>query len=149
MAATSLVVTTAGSTFSVANTTPATYDQTGFSALSYTQIGEVLDAGTVGAMYTLVTHQAISNRAVIKRKGSYNNGALTLKLGRVASDLGQQAMVTAKNSDQSRSFKIVLQSGTTLFFSGQVMSFTTIMGNVDTILGAEAKVEIDNDILEF
>lgn len=149
MAAISSVVTSAGSTFSVASTTPATYDQTGFSALSFTPIAEVVDAGTIGAVYTLVTHMAIGNRAVIKRKGSYNNGTLTLKLGRVSSDLGQQAMVAAKSSDLSRSFKVSLQSGSTLYFTGQVMSYTAIIGNVDTILGSEAKVEIDNDILEF
>ena len=141
--------TTAGTTVSIAaNTTPAAYDATGFEALSYDEIAEITDAGEFGKQYALVTHNPIATRRTVKRKGSYNDGAMTLQLARVSSDDGQAAAVSALDSDTLSSFRVVLQDGTSLYFIGVVMSYTTNLGNVDQIVGSMLSVEISGDILE-
>jgi hypothetical protein len=140
--------TTAGTTIGIELALPATYNQAGFAALTYETIGEITDAGEFGRQYNLVTHNPIGDRRTVKRKGSYNDGQLTLQMARVPADLGQADIQTALASDTSSSFEVTLQDGTILYFTAQVLSYTTNLGNVDQITGATVVVEIDNDIVE-
>lgn len=142
----SLAITSAGTTLSV-GVAPATYDAAGFGAVSYTQVAEITNIGSFGRKYNLVKHNPVDSRATVKRKGSFDNGQLQLKLAKT-SDAGQGVLSTASTSDNSYSFKIVLPSGKIEYFTGQVMSFVIDVGSVDQILGATVDVEIDNTIIE-
>ena len=142
------VFTSAGTTLGISAVLPATYNAAGFALLSFTDIGEITDMGEFGREYALVTHNPLGDRRTVKRKGSYNDGALTMSLGRVPSDAGQTLLRTACNDDDSYAFVVTLQDGTKQYFSGQVMSYTTSVGSVDQITGASVMVEIDNDIIE-
>jgi hypothetical protein len=145
--ANSKVRTSAGTTLSVSATAPATYDNTGFAALSFTAIGELVDLGSFGKKYNLVSFSPLGDRKVVKRKGSYNNGTLSLKLGSSPTDAGQIAMQTGSTSDNSYSFKVTTQSGSIFYFSGQIMSWMLEIGSVDQIMGASCDVELDNDVV--
>jgi hypothetical protein len=140
--------TSAGTTIAISAALPATYNSTGFAALTYTSIGEITDAGEFGKEYNLVTHNPLADRKTYKRKGSYNNGSMTLQMGRVPDDAGQVLLLAAQDSDDSYSFKITLQDGTVNYFTGQVMSYRTSIGSVDTITSASVTVEVDSDIVE-
>ena len=142
------VFTSAGTTLGISAALPATYDATAFATLTFTDIGEITDMGEFGREYALVTHNPLGDRRTVKRKGSYNDGALTMSLGRVPSDAGQALLLTARDDDDSYAFVVTLQDGTKQYFSGQVMSYTTSVGSVDQITGASVMVEIDNDIIE-
>ena len=142
------VFTSAGTTLGISASAPATYDDTGFVALTFTDIGEITDMGEYGREYALVTHNPLGDRRTVKRKGSYNDGALTMSLGRVPSDAGQVLLLAALDSDDSYSFEVTLQDGTIQYFTGQVMSYTTNVGSVDQITGASVTGEIDGDIIE-
>lgn len=126
---------------------PATYDQAGFEALVYLTIGEIADAGEFGRQYNLVTFNALDTRKTLKRKGSYNDGQLNLQLARVPADAGQFAALLALDSDTNASVRVTLQDGTNLYFTVQVMSYTTNIGNSDQITGATMLLEITNDII--
>ena len=140
--------TTAGSTISLVNALPATYDQVGFEALTYVEVGEITNLGEFGKEYTLVTHNPIADRRTRKRKGSYDQGSLSLEMARVVSDAGQVLLLDGQDLDNSHSFKIVLQDGTALYFTAQIMSFKTTLGDVDSITSASCEVQIDSDIVE-
>ena len=142
------VFTSAGTTLGISAALPATYTSTAFALLTFTDIGEITDMGECGREYALVTHNPLGDRRTVKRKGSYNDGALTMSLGRVPSDAGQALLLTARDDDDSYAFVVTLQDGTKQYFSGQVMSYTTSVGSVDQITGASVMVEIDNDIIE-
>lgn len=142
------VFTSAGTTLGISAALPATYDATAFALLTFTSIGEITDMGEFGREYALVTHNPLGDRRTVKRKGSYNDGALTMSLGRVPSDAGQALLLTARDDDDSYAFVVTLQDGTKQYFSAQVMSYTTSVGSVDQITGASVMVEIDNDIIE-
>lgn len=143
------VFTSAGTTVSISSILPSPYSAGGFGNISnFVEIGEVTDLGEYGREYAAVNHNPLKERRTIKRKGSYNDGALSLQLARVPTDAGQIALRSALNSDSSYSFKVVLQNGTVQFFTGQVMSYTTNVGGVDQITSASVTVEIDNDIIE-
>ncbi len=146
--AVSLAFTTAGTTLHVSASLPATNDSAGFGALSYTKVGEVVDLGSYGKKYNLVTHNPIDDRKTVKRKGSYNGGTLALKMARVPANAGQAILVTASGSDAAVSFKITLQNGTINYFQGMVMGYATELGSVDTITSATVDVEVTEDIIE-
>ena len=140
--------TSAGTKLFVSASAPATYNSSGFAALTWTEIGEVSDMGEFGRQYNLVTFNTLGDRRTVKRKGSYNDGTIACQMARVPDDAGQAILTTAVNSDNSYSIKIQLQDGTVFYTSAQVMSYTTNIGNVDQITSATVNLEIDNDILE-
>lgn len=140
--------TSAGSKLSISAAAPATYDAVGFTALTFTEIGEISDLGEFGRQYNLVTYNVLSQRRTIKRKGSYNDGTIAAQMARVPSDAGQTILTTAVDDDASYSLKIELQDGTVFYTTAQIMSYTTNIGNVDQITGATVNMEIDNDIIE-
>lgn len=142
------VMTTAGSTLGLSAVAPATQDAAGYNALTYTSAGEITDLGTLGKTYATVTHSPVGNRRVQKIKGSYNNGTMTIKMGRDYSDAGQAAFVAALGSDSPYSFKLTLQNGKKLYFQGLVSSYTTDVGSVDQITAADATIELISDIVE-
>lgn len=143
------VFTSAGTTIKVDSALPATNDEAGFGALTgFKLIGEVTDLGEFGREYNLVTHNPLGDRRTVKRKGSYNDGSVTMSLGRVPADTGQAVLVTAVDDDASYSFEVTLQDGTIFYFTGQVMSYTANVGSVDQITSGSVTIEIDNDIIE-
>lgn len=144
----STAITSAGTTIAVSATAPATYDQAGFAALTFTTVGEVVDLGEFGRVYNLVSHNPLGDRRTVKRKGSFNDGTVNMTLARDSSDAGQALLQAALASDSSYSFKVTIQDGTVFYFSAQTMSYTAAIGTVDTIFGASVALEIDNDIIE-
>lgn len=144
----SAAFTSAGSTLSLSAALPATYDQAGYAALTFTPVGEVTDIGEFGRQYNLVTHNTLADRRTVKRKGSFNDGTLTVQLARVPSDLGQIIITAAVDSDASIAVEVVLQDGTIFYTTAQVMSYTANIGNVDQITGSTVTLEIDTDIIE-
>ena len=145
---TSKAFTSAGTKLHISASAPATYNSTGFAALTWTEIGEVSEMGEFGRQYNLVTFNTLGDRRTVKRKGSYNDGTIACQMARVPDDTGQTILVTAVNSDASYSIKVTLQDGTVFYTTAQVMSYTTNIGNVDQITSATVNLEIDNDILE-
>ena len=147
------VFTSAGTTLAVFAGPPATYDEAGFTGagMTYIDVAEVTDMGEYGPEYEVVTHNPLATRRTVKRKGTVNDGALTMQLGRDPSDAGQAALIAGVDGaerDTVHSFKITLQDGTTQYFTGQIYSYTTNVGSINQITGASVTVELDNEIIE-
>lgn len=142
------VMTSAGSTFALSASIPATYDASGYNALTYTAVGEVTDVGEVGREYNLVNFNPLGTRITKKFKGSYQAGSITLQFGRDFTDSGQILLGAAAFSDNTYSFKITLQNGKKLYFTGMVMSLKTNVGSVDQITSASAQIELHTDVVE-
>ena len=68
------VRTSAGTTLKVSASAPATFDKAGYSALTFTAVGEITDLGEFGREYALVTHNPVGTRGTQKFKGSFNEG---------------------------------------------------------------------------
>ncbi len=142
--------TSAGSFLSISANLPATHDVAGFEAVevTWTEVGEITDLGEFGREYNLVTHNPLKDRRTVKRKGSFNDGSVTLQMARDVSDAGQTLLQTAQDDDNSYSIRITLQDGTPVYTTAQVMSYKTSVGSVDQITSATTMLEIDNDIIE-
>ena len=139
-------MTSAGTTLAISAGNPATFDEAGFDALTFTTIGEITSLdGDIGRVYNLVTHNPLATRATVKKKGSYNSGSITIPLAIDRDDAGQTLALAARDSDNNYSFKLVMQDGTELFFQGIVMSFPVNFGGVDAITSGTITVEITAD----
>ena len=75
--------TSAGTKLFVSASAPATYNLSGFAALTWTEIGEVSDMGEFGRQYNLVTFNTLGDRRTVKRKGSYNDGTIACQMARL------------------------------------------------------------------
>lgn len=134
--------TTAGTTLKVSASQPATYDAAGYNALNPTLVGEVVNFGEFGRVYNLVTHNPVSSRGTVKKKGSFNEGAMNLQLGLDTDDAGQILMQAAALSDADYTFLITTQNGDKYYFQAQVMGWKINLGGVDQISAAAASIEL-------
>lgn len=136
----------AGTTLGISAGSPATFDEVGFEALTFTTIGEITDVGgDIGRVYNLVIHNPLATRSTNKYKGSYNSGSMTLTLALDADDAGQVLAAAALTSDSAYSFKITRNDATVRYFRGMVMSFPENYGGVDAINTRTMTVEITAD----
>lgn len=136
MPASSNVYTAAGTQFAISAALPATHDLAGFTALSFTDIAEVVDGGSAGKTFNKVDHASLGAREVLSLKGSYTQGIRTLQLGRDISDAGQDLVLEALDSDNAYSFRITYQNGDIDYVTATVDSYTDDIGTIDTIVGS-------------
>lgn len=139
------VRTSAGTTIGLSASQPATFNATGYDALTFTSIGEVTDLGEFGREYALVTHNPLGARGTVKKKGSFNEGTMTLQLGLDTDDAGQVLALAASTSDADYSFKVTTQNGDIYYFQAQVMSFKVGIGSVDQITSATITLELTSN----
>jgi hypothetical protein len=146
------VVSSVGTIVSVSATAPATYDATGFAALTWSACGELADLPAFGAEAALATHTPLKTGIVAKRRGSLNYGSVTLTMALSEVDAGQTILQTkgsaAAGASALVSVKVALVNGDIQYFTAQVMSFKTNVGNADAITMAEVTLEIDNSVVK-
>lgn len=136
-------MTSAGTTLGISAANPATFDEAGFEALTYTPIGEITSIdGDIGRVYNVVTHNPLATRATVKKKGSYNSGSATIPIAVDRDDAGQVLAEAALTSDNNYSFKLTRQDGTIKYFQGIVTAFPEGFGGVDAITVRTLTVEI-------
>lgn len=134
--------TVAGTIVSVSAAAPATFDSTGYSALTWTAIGNIEDGGEHGREYAEVTFNPIDTRGTRKYKGSFNEGSKTLSIGYDSDDAGMIILKTALNSDSDFSFKVAYPGGDVDYFQAKVLTLTKATGGVDTIRMASVTLSI-------
>ena len=149
MAASSTPVTSAGTTISISAALPASVTKTAYAALSWTEIGEITDGGTVGRTYNVVNHSPLGTRGVVKIKGSFDDGTMTVQMAYAPGNAGQVIVQTALDDDDFYSFKIVLQNGTVIYCQAQVTSAPVNIGSVDTVTGETASLAVKSGSIVF
>lgn len=99
--------TTAGTTFGLSSSAPATYNQAGYEALSFTTVGEVTDLGEFPyRVYDIITHRPLATSGEQKSKGNFSLGSQTVTFAMDPSDTGQAMVDTAIESTSAYSIKI-------------------------------------------
>ena len=146
------VVSSVGTVVSVSANSPATYDSAGFAALSWSPCGELAELPAFGAEAALATHTPLATGIVAKRRGSLNYGSVALTMAMSDTDTGQTVLQDAAEAgagqDAQVSVKVELVNGEIQYFTAQVMSYRTNVGNADAITMAEVTLEIDNSIVK-
>lgn len=136
------VYTSAGTTLGLSASAPATYNQAGYEALSFTDIGEVSDLGEIPSrIYELVTWQPIAERGMRKSKGGYQIGSQTITVGIDPDDAGQTMVDTATASDTVYSVKISHPSLGDIYARALVMGGAKSYGDVNSIATRQITLE--------
>lgn len=139
------VQTTAGMTLALSAAAPATYDDAGFEALTYTEVSEVSDFGEAEASAEEVTHTPVKTGIINKLKGSINYGNLNVQFARVASDAGQQIVKNgfdgpARNTIHSA--RLTDQNGDKIYFTVRIMSNGLNIGGPNQIFGGNTNLAV-------
>lgn len=136
------VFTSAGTTFGISASAPATYDASGYAALTFTTVGEISDLGEIPSrIYELVTWQPINERGMRKAKGGYQIGSQTITIGIDPDDAGQTLLDSATSSDTVYSVKIANTNLGTIYARALIMGGPKSYGDVNTIATRQITLE--------
>lgn len=136
------VHTSAGTTLAISAAEPATYNEAGYTGLTFTTIGEVSDLGEIPSrVYELVTWQPIAERGMRKSKGGYQIGSQQITVGIDADDAGQTMLDAATNSDTVYSVKIAHPQLGTIYARALVMGGPKNYGDVNSIATRQVTLE--------
>lgn len=134
--------TVAGTTIGISAVIPATFDEAGYEALTFTNIGNIEDGGEHGREYAEVTFNPIDTRGTRKYKGSFNEGTKTLSVAYNSDDGGMALLKTALASDADFSFEVAYPDGDIDWFQAKVMSLKKATGGVDSMRMATINLSI-------
>lgn len=134
--------TAAGATLKLSAGVPATFDGTGYAALTYTAVGEVIDLGEFGRKYNVVKNNPLATRGTVKKKGSFDEGTMAIKLNLDTDDAGQILAKQALNSDANYAVLVTDQNGDKYYFQAIVTSFVVGVGSVDNIVSASIDLDL-------
>ena len=143
-------MTSTGATLGVVADVPTTFDDTGYSALTYVDVGSLVDLPEYGPNTAVVESLPLATGRVEKFKGFINNGSISLGLEIDFEDAGQailEAGVTGATKNDQHSFKITYPDGTIEYFTGKIFSYTRAPGSANSMVGSTVQVEIDTDIV--
>jgi hypothetical protein len=138
--------TVAGTTVGISASTPATFNEAGYEALSFTNIGNIEDGGEHGRVYAEVTSNPIDTRGTKKYKGSFNEGTKSLSITYDSDDAGMILLKTALNSDNDYSFEVQYPDGDIDWFQAKVMSLSKATTTVDTMRMVSVDLSITTSV---
>lgn len=139
----------ADAVLAISATLPATNDQTGFEALSFTDIGEAMEYGEVGPEYQEIEYNTFTNRITQVLKGNYNPGTLPMTLvADDSEDAGQIILKAASASDNAYAFALTLQDTTVIYFQARVMSFKKNVPDPNSIVSISSSVRLIEDYVQ-
>ena len=141
------VYSSAGSAIAISAALPATYDQAGYEALTFSAIGEITNLGAFGKTYNQLSHNPLAERNTQYRKGGYEYPEMPLEMAWDEEDAGQDIVRAALDSDNSYAFEITHQNGTVIYFTAQVFSYVTNIGTNQDVTTASSTVRPDRDWL--
>ena len=137
-----------GAAIAISAATPATFDASGYGALTYTEAGNCEKIGTIGATFAKVEFQPLKGSKQ-KLKGSRDDGSLQPNFAIDGTDAGQTLFKTAAADETNLlySFKVTMQDGTKRFFQGRVFGWPENVDGADNVVMASPTVEICSKVI--
>lgn len=127
-------VTFAGTQIGISAGIPVTYDEAGFAALTYTDVGEISSApGDGGTVFEDVSYTVLAQRATKHLKGTSDQPEETMEIVVNRTDAGQALLKTALLSDEQYSFKVEYNNGEIDYFQALVTGNSGAGGDSNTI----------------
>lgn len=131
------VITFAGTKVSISAALPATYDQAGFDALTFTEIGEVTTAPSSGGKtFEDVSYVTLADRATKHLKGTSDQAEQTLEVQVEREDGGQVIVKASLDSDNEYAMKVEYNNGEIDYSQVLTTGFEGAGGDSNTIRSA-------------
>lgn len=150
MAEGTVLQTMSGAMLAISATLPATYDAAGYGATGvvFTTIGHAENFGEHGGEKAVTNFTAVGDGVVQKFPGAVNYGAMSVMLGNMASDAGQDLVDAAFASRNRYSIKVTypLRTGETTpeihYLDALVTKRTWQDGTVDDVRKVSVTFEL-------
>lgn len=142
--------TSTGVVLSVVASLPATEDAAGYEALTFVEVGEMIDLPEYGPTVTVVESNPLKTGITEKYAGFTNFGSVSLGLEWDLEDAGQQILKDAINPGGAfvpHSFEVSYADGTTEYFHGGIFSYTRAAGSANSMVGSTVQVEINSPVV--
>ncbi|WP_138438595.1 hypothetical protein [Marinobacter alexandrii] len=142
--------TSTGTRLYVVAADPATFDEAGYAALSYTEVGEVIDLPEYGPNVQVVESNPLATGITEKFKGFINYGSQSMGLEFDSADAGQQILaagVEGATKNQQHAVKVLFQDGSVDYYSCRIFSYTKAPGSANSMVGSTVQVEINTPIV--
>lgn len=147
-------MTSTGLIFAVSTGLPATEDQAGYEALTFTPVGGVTGVAAFGAAAALVESNPLATGVTEKYKGFINYGSVAVDADYDDTDAGQAIMEAAAEDYSTggagfdrHSFKVTYQTGAVRYFQGKVFSAPENPGSANSMVTRSMQVEIETAIV--
>lgn len=124
-----------GATLAICASLPATYDAAGYAAttLTYSAIGQIESYGDHGVTAAITEFTPVDTATVAKVKGSKNYGNMSLVIGCLPSDAGQDIVQTAAESTSHYSLKLTYPDTSVHYMDVLVSKFVDLGGSVNDV----------------
>lgn len=146
-------MTSTGITLEVGLGEPATYDASGYGAVSVTKIGELTTIPEFGPTISVVESKSLESGKVDKYAGFVDYGSVSLEADFDDDDAGQAIATDAVDKTNAafgaeHTFKLTYASGAVRYFTGKFFSATENPGSADSMVTTTMSVEINTPILK-
>lgn len=133
----------------IATGLPATYDESGYEALTWVQVKGVVDLGAVGGAHAAIDVPDLETGRVFKRKGAVTGATVNVTLREIAGDSGQTALKAACQamgaSDDGYSFYTLDVNSAKEFWSGTAHSWQRRARGMTSYAGFSCVIEMDTE----
>lgn len=139
-----------GRTLEVSASAPATEDQAGYEALTFTEVLGIGTMGGFGKSHESVTYQLLKTGKTKKGYGAYDNGSFTveyLTVGDYAADAGQAILKAATDGKLYVSCKVTDSAGNVEYFQALVLGDPRGDASTSSSAVRTSQIEIDSDIV--
>lgn len=139
--------TAAGTGLAISAGIPATNNEAGIKALTYTEVDGVETIGTFGTTFEKVNFQPLKG-VLRKFKGSRNSGGIQPKVAHDDADAGQSILRTAGADESQKLYyaEVTYPDGAKRYFGGRVFGDPEDVGAANTIITATYDFEISTPI---
>lgn len=127
---------------------PATYNDTGYSALTWTDTIETTQFGDVGPESEVITFITVCDGKVNKRPGSTNYGQQSLEFAYVPDDDAQILLKAAAKTRDPVAVRETLWNGDIIYYVGYVTRAKTMVGGPTDFVRLGVNFEVDSETLE-
>ena len=143
------ITTSAGAALAIVKAEPATYDISGFGALSFVEVGQIETLGEFGGSSQIIEFTGLTDVVVQKFKGSFNAGSVSVNLGRDITDAGQVVLQAGAipTVNTVHSFSFTETGGDIIYVTGIITSYTVNYSDANSVTKATVVLELDNQAI--
>jgi hypothetical protein len=119
--------TSIGAKLSLSASAPATFDASGYAALTYSKIGLIGKIGDLSGKWDEDKFNILETGGTVKAKTFRDAGSTELEIGYKPADTGQALLKTAyEDALNDYSFKLEMPDGEVRYFQAKVMEYTYV-----------------------
>lgn len=143
------VMTSTETILRVSAATPATFDEAGYAALTYTEVKEVTTIPAYGPTRQVVTHDPLATGVTEKYGGFINYGSVAVEGAYDSADAGQSLLRTnVLSATDLISIQIEYQDGSIDYTYGKAFSSTKAPSGANSMVSTSMTIEFNKPIVE-